>query len=443
MKAAPTPLFNYRKRQCQAILSDPQQLPTTLGCTPAAVCGQGAGADRKLPVHNPGGNTENIAARSTRTHPGFHHSGNVAVATSAAGIPNKPSVGSVWPNNPGPMTISGHLMPLGAASLSQQWPNRKHAGQPVANTQTLKYNQGTYKQPNPSNLHRVGTTSSAFRPQSTNTATSSASSMMRTTPSTKPPAVVKANIFTSGYMDQAKVSQDSRSTSVCKNQISRYVSDTTVRASTGQTTASSARTIGASSCQSRTDPPKQSSQNNFSGIQLNSSRATQHKPDFTFEEDNNVDCLFGEKTIRNSDQVHRMRQSHQLEHNSASPDMSMRIWTSTIAMMKSWAAPRDRVGLVLFEIFGVIDSAVVRDHTGSGKEFLLRDDTANVTCVFYEIDRDIPRLIRGQVCRVMGRALDKQNRLHVVSVRAALVEERLVCQKATQLSQVEMDKLAM
>lgn len=224
----------------------------------------GAEADRKLPVLNPGGNTENIAANFTRANTGFHHSGNVTVATSAAGNAHKPSFGSVWPNSPGMRTMSGHVMPQATASQSQQWSNSKLVGQPAASTQSLKYHQGMYKQPNPSNLHRADTaTSSAFRPQSINTATSSASSVIRTTPSTNPSAVAKANILTSGCMDQAKVSQDRTSTPVCKNQMSRYVSDTTVRAGTGQTTASSARTVAISSCQSRTDPPKQSPQNSF------------------------------------------------------------------------------------------------------------------------------------------------------------------------------------
>ena len=34
---------------------------------------------------------------------------------------------------------------------------------------------------------------------------------------------------------------------------------------------------------------------------------------------------------------------------------------------------------------GLLDSATVRDSTGTGKEFMLRDDTDSIKCVFYEI----------------------------------------------------------
>ncbi|KAH9525454.1 hypothetical protein Btru_001469 [Bulinus truncatus] len=120
-------------------------------------------------------------------------------------------------------------------------------------------------------------------------------------------------------------------------------------------------------------------------------------------------------------------------------DSSMRIFTCSISSMKSWPACNKTDILVMFEIYGVVDSATLKDPTGTGKEFILRDDTSSIKCVFYEIDRELPRLIRGQVHRVIG--LMKKDKLQVVSVRIADKEERQVCILASEVSQREMEEL--
>ncbi|RUS76875.1 hypothetical protein EGW08_015366 [Elysia chlorotica] len=123
-------------------------------------------------------------------------------------------------------------------------------------------------------------------------------------------------------------------------------------------------------------------------------------------------------------------------------DTSMRIFTCPISSLKSWVGLKVYDGPVMFEVYGLLDSATVRDSTGTGKEFILRDDTDSIKCVFYEIDRELPRLTRGQVHRVVGFADRKRGILQAVSVRPALKEERKVCQAASAASQAEMERLA-
>ncbi|XP_059139058.1 spermatogenesis-associated protein 22-like isoform X2 [Physella acuta] len=131
-----------------------------------------------------------------------------------------------------------------------------------------------------------------------------------------------------------------------------------------------------------------------------------------------------------------------IENKKPAPDTSMRIFTCAISVLKSWTSSKISTGLVMFEVYGVVDSATLKDKSGTGKEFMLRDDTSSIKCIFYEIDRQLPRLIRGQVYRVVGMVNPKTETLKVVSVRLAEKDERQICQVASETSQREMDNLA-
>ncbi|XP_071093300.1 spermatogenesis-associated protein 22-like [Haliotis cracherodii] len=102
----------------------------------------------------------------------------------------------------------------------------------------------------------------------------------------------------------------------------------------------------------------------------------------------------------------------------------LRVLSSSVAMVKRSALLTDQLGPHMLEVFGVLDSAVVTDKSGTGKEFVLRDETDTVHCIFYEIDRSLPRLIRGQWQRCVGSVEHKSGRLKCVSVRAAGAEEK-------------------
>ncbi|XP_071994530.1 spermatogenesis-associated protein 22 isoform X1 [Engystomops pustulosus] len=101
---------------------------------------------------------------------------------------------------------------------------------------------------------------------------------------------------------------------------------------------------------------------------------------------------------------------------------SLRIISASIETMKYWSQYSDRIPL-LFEVLATLDSAVTSGDHGS-KIFLLRDVKNHVQCIFYETDRDLPRLIRGRIHRVMGNFDQKRNTFKCVSVRPASVAEQ-------------------
>ncbi|KAK3788494.1 hypothetical protein RRG08_053121 [Elysia crispata] len=153
---------------------------------------------------------------------------------------------------------------------------------------------------------------------------------------------------------------------------------------------------------------------------------------------------FEDDSLLNNKQKKPVQTQSTTKRKSDKPvkDTSMRIFTCPIASLKSWVELKVYDGPVMFEVYGLLDSATVRDSTGTGKEFMLRDDTDSIKCVFYEIDRELPRLTRGQVHRVVGVADKRRGILQVVSVRPAQKEERKVCQAAGASSQAEMEQLA-
>ncbi|GFR79966.1 spermatogenesis-associated protein 22 [Elysia marginata] len=154
---------------------------------------------------------------------------------------------------------------------------------------------------------------------------------------------------------------------------------------------------------------------------------------FSFEDENVFD---NKKKIATQSQKTTKKDADKPAENT-----SLRIFTCPIATLKSWVGFKVYSGPVMFEVYGLLDSATVKDPTGTGKEFMLRDDTDSIKCVFFEIDRELPRLTRGQVHRVVGVADKRRGLLQAVCVRPAQKDERRVCQAAGALSQAEMEHL--
>ncbi|KAM6910936.1 spermatogenesis-associated protein 22 isoform 2-T5 [Lycodopsis pacificus] len=100
---------------------------------------------------------------------------------------------------------------------------------------------------------------------------------------------------------------------------------------------------------------------------------------------------------------------------------SLRILTSVIDGMRHWSQFKDKVPY-LFEIFATLDSAVTLGRDGA-KNFLMRDGKEVVSCVFYENEQELPRLIRGQVHRCVGNYDRSRDVLMCVSVRPGLPSE--------------------
>ncbi|NXW47470.1 SPT22 protein, partial [Nyctiprogne leucopyga] len=115
---------------------------------------------------------------------------------------------------------------------------------------------------------------------------------------------------------------------------------------------------------------------------------------------------------------------------------SLRIISAVIESMRHWSQYAYKTAL-LFEVLGTLDSAVTPGAYGA-KNFLLRDGKESLPCVFYEIDRELPRLIRGRVHRCMGNYDAKRNVLKCVSVRPATTQEQNTFQEFVKIADVEM-----
>ncbi|XP_018610744.2 spermatogenesis-associated protein 22 [Scleropages formosus] len=118
---------------------------------------------------------------------------------------------------------------------------------------------------------------------------------------------------------------------------------------------------------------------------------------------------------------------------------SLRILTATIEGMKHWSQYKDRMH-ILFEVFGVLDSAVTIGSHGA-KNFLLRDSRDFVQCVFYETDVELPRLIRGHVHRCVGNCDHRRGLLTCMSIRHATPSEQKTAQEAVRASDAEMRRM--
>ncbi|KAF1523253.1 Spermatogenesis-associated protein 22, partial [Eudyptula minor] len=115
---------------------------------------------------------------------------------------------------------------------------------------------------------------------------------------------------------------------------------------------------------------------------------------------------------------------------------SLRIVSAVIESMRHWSQYAYKTAL-LFEVLGTLDSAVTPGAYGA-KNFLLRDGKESLPCVFYEIDRELPRLIRGRVHRCMGNYDTKRNIFKCVSVRPATIQEQNTFQQFVKIADIEM-----
>ncbi|KAL4834867.1 hypothetical protein H8958_011264 [Nasalis larvatus] len=115
---------------------------------------------------------------------------------------------------------------------------------------------------------------------------------------------------------------------------------------------------------------------------------------------------------------------------------SLRIISAVIESMKYWREHAQKT-VLLFEVLAVLDSAVTPGPYYS-KTFLMRDGKNTLPCVFYEIDRELPRLIRGRVHRCVGNYDQKNNIFKCVSVRPASVSEQKSFQAFVKIADVEM-----
>ncbi|XP_036914700.1 spermatogenesis-associated protein 22-like [Sturnira hondurensis] len=115
---------------------------------------------------------------------------------------------------------------------------------------------------------------------------------------------------------------------------------------------------------------------------------------------------------------------------------SLRIIFAVIESMKYWREHAPKT-VLLFQILAVLDSAVTSGPYYS-KTFLVRDGKNTLPFIFYEIDRELPRLIRDGVYRCVGNYDQKKNICKCVSVRSASVSEQKTFQAFVKIVDTEM-----
>ncbi|XP_013410479.1 spermatogenesis-associated protein 22-like [Lingula anatina] len=122
------------------------------------------------------------------------------------------------------------------------------------------------------------------------------------------------------------------------------------------------------------------------------------------------------------------------------PDTSLKILTATIEGMKHWSQYKKDIPLI-FEIYAHLDSAISSTPDNLGKTFEMKDCKQRILCTFYEIDRPLPRLIRGQLLRCVGSLNNDGTTFKCVSVRPALDLEKKVIQQNIAAADRSMRKI--
>ncbi|XP_078363335.1 uncharacterized protein LOC144647412 isoform X1 [Oculina patagonica] len=143
----------------------------------------------------------------------------------------------------------------------------------------------------------------------------------------------------------------------------------------------------------------------------------------------------------------KQNQSHQSKEKStkqmnlmASPmDKSLKVITATIQSILKWKLYEDKVASI-YECFGLLDSQVSLNAAGNGKNFVIKDKTGNLRCTFWEMDRQLPRLTRGQMHRCVGSLDRKTGNFDCVSVRPVRQTELQVMTVFLEASQLAMQQ---
>ncbi|XP_067034149.1 spermatogenesis-associated protein 22-like isoform X3 [Acropora muricata] len=97
-------------------------------------------------------------------------------------------------------------------------------------------------------------------------------------------------------------------------------------------------------------------------------------------------------------------------------DRSLKVITASIQDLFKWKQFEDKMS-VIYEIFGILDSQLSSNQAGNGKNFIIKDKTGTLRCTFWEMDRHLPRLSRGQMHRCVGSLDRRTGHFKCVSVR--------------------------
>ncbi|XP_071850028.1 uncharacterized protein [Apostichopus japonicus] len=102
---------------------------------------------------------------------------------------------------------------------------------------------------------------------------------------------------------------------------------------------------------------------------------------------------------------------------------SLRVLTLGVEGVKKWSQILSD-GMLLFEVFGLLKSEVTYNSEKSAKQFTVKDGNHTMQCIFYETDRVMPHLKRGQWIRCVGIFQNNITIFQCVSVREVSPNEQ-------------------
>lgn len=436
-KPAPVPLFNYKKRQRQALVSDPDL---------SSLC-----------ENKPNFQSDNKPTRSTSN---FTSHQSFVTSTSTSNAPmqgkfstdmNKPSSGLMdmsgsFSNYGNQISNSASVVKIRTNSVGQNSfqgssnNGRNHAASFVKTRPSGTRGRGLGSNTSPLSNQRAGQNRISHG-RGLQKISNFFSPIQQGSQDTLSSCDFNVNSISNGRHNafQSPASGSTRLTT----SVQGLSKDTSASKVPNKSSTMLAKTAGSSAMQNICKGSFNNHRNNTSGFSGAPGQFTSKEKLNPFNTSLNNDLRFEEDDIFSTRQKMLM-QNESKPKDTIKPvaDTSMRIFTCPIATLKSWVELKAYNGPVMFEVYGILDSATVKNPMGTGKEFVIRDDTDSIKCVFYEIDRELPRLTRGQVHRVVGTADKRRGLLQVVCMRPALKEERRVCQAAGALSQAEMELVA-
>uniref|UniRef100_UPI00358FB1FE spermatogenesis-associated protein 22 n=1 Tax=Myxine glutinosa TaxID=7769 RepID=UPI00358FB1FE len=146
--------------------------------------------------------------------------------------------------------------------------------------------------------------------------------------------------------------------------------------------------------------------------------------------------IHSDPSVQKGNQLLKTTEGSAMKSSPSQPPL--RILTISVANLTDWT--RIDHGHMIFEVFGVLDSAV-RDVDRMAKSFTLREGAHVVQAIFYETDRLLHRPTRGLLQRVVGSWNSTSGRLHCFSVRRASSAEQSALPQLLSFSQVVLERL--
>ncbi|XP_067131749.1 spermatogenesis-associated protein 22-like [Centruroides vittatus] len=142
-----------------------------------------------------------------------------------------------------------------------------------------------------------------------------------------------------------------------------------------------------------------------------------------FERNNNINIVNNSinKDSKKNENVILNKYPVWRKNSEASRENDLRIITVTPTTLHQWKLVQHHQ-VTLYELFGILDSPIETAKFATAKTFILRSGRDSIQILFYEIDRSLPCIRRGEWQRCIG-SFDTVGNFRAVSIRQALDKE--------------------